>query len=309
MKPLTSLGELGLIGLIGKTVSKSKSSIGFSDDAAALSFSKKTVVASVDSMRLGTHANLFKPVLGRKAMAAALTDLIAKNAAPKYALTSLVVPKTFPTNLLIEFYKNADFELRKSGAVLVGGDTDAGEPFSLTTTVLGETNRFVPRSGAKEGDFLVLTGEIGCASAGYFATKNNWRDCPKKFVDEQLSPSVDYSKALKIAARANAGIDLSDGLGKEAGLMAALSKKKLVFDFNKLPFDSRLPEFCEKHSLSLLDLLFHRGEDYQVLYSTKKPSGGIIVGRVEAGSGVFLRKENKLIKIPARGYDHFLKNN
>ncbi len=308
MKPLTSLGERGLIDLIKKTVSKSAGSIGFSDDAAALSFSKKTIVASVDSMRLGTHANLFKPVLGRKAMVAALTDLLAKNAVPKYALTALVVPKTFSTKLLLEFYKNIDLELKKAGANLVGGDTDSGEPFSLTTTVLGETSRFIPRSGAKTGDYLVLTGEIGSACAGYFATKRGWIDCPKKFVDAQLCPKIDYHKALKIAKNANAGIDLSDGLGKEAGLMASLSGKKLVFDFDLLPFDSRLPAFCEKHSLSLLDLLFHRGEDYQILYSTKKPSGAIIVGKVFEGSGVFLRKNNKLIKIPARGYDHFLKN-
>ena len=127
----------------------------------------------------------------------------------------------------------------------------------------------------------------------------------KIFLDAQFSPEIDFELCKKIIPKANAGIDISDGLAFELGEIARLSKKKIVIDFDKLPINPKLFEFCEKNKVDLEQVVFHMGEDYQIVYTTAEPVG-IVIGRVEEGEEVFLVKDSKQQKLSTKGYEHFI---
>ena len=107
--------------------------------------------------------------------------------------------------------------------------------------------------------------------------------------------------------RANAGIDISDGLAFELGELSRLSKKKIVIEFDKLPVNPKLFDFCEKNKLDLEEIVFHHGEDYKIVYTTPEPIG-IIIGKVMKGKGVYLIKDGEKKKLEYRGYEHFISN-
>ena len=80
-----------------------------------------------------------------------------------------------------------------------------------------------------------------------------------------------------------------------------------MIDFDKLPINSKLFEFCENNELDLKEIVFHHGEDYQIVYTIPEPVG-IVIGKVIKGEGVFLVKDNEERKLESRGYEHFVSN-
>jgi thiamine-monophosphate kinase len=200
-----------------------------------------------------------------------------------------------------------DRELKKYGAYIIGGDTNKTDDFVYSITLIGKLEgKPLKRSTVKEGDYVVLTGEIGNAAAGY-TMRMKGLEGNKIFSDAQDAPEIDFGLCKKIIPHANAGIDISDGLAFELGEISRLSKKKIVIDFDKLPINPKLFEFCRKNNLDWKKIVFHMGEDYQIVYTTPK-SVGIVIGKVLRGSGVFLNKDNKEIKLEAKGYEHFISN-
>ncbi|MFA6048783.1 MAG: thiamine-phosphate kinase [Candidatus Micrarchaeia archaeon] len=317
-----ALGERKLISAMRSAIRKPRGTIAdLHDDAAIFKLGGAILAVSTDMGFGGTHFVSRDPVkMGRKIAVACNTDLLAKGALPKFMWLDVGFPPQTPVSFVKKLYSGIDFELRRLGSHLIGGDTNNSPQFAYSATVLGEIRgKPLLRSTARAGDVLVLTGEVGNAAAGLFCALEK-RACAEKFLGAQTAPKIDFALCKKLMPLANAGIDVSDGLAFELGEIARQSGKKIVVDFGRVPFDKSLHALCEKNGWSLEDLLFHRGEDYQVVYSVPaskagaaRRAGGIIFGKVlpPAGGGeggVFLQKGGKMEKLRAKGYEHFKSN-
>lgn len=308
-----SLGERKLIGLIHGALRHDKSLLSsVDDDAAIFKLGSKTVAVTVDMGLMSTHFTTFDPEkIGRKIVTSNATDLLAKGAIPRHALTCFGWPRSLKVGFIKKLYKSMDKELARYGAYITGGDTNVSREFVYSITMLGEiAGKPLKRGGAKDGDYVVLTGEIGSAAAGYLAAKKKLKPIEPEFERAQTEPKIDFRLCKKIMKTANAGIDSSDGLAFELGEVARLSKKKITLYWDLLPLNRKLAPFCRRHKFDIEHVALHMGEDYQIAYTTKHPSsGGIVVGKVERGEkGVYLVRDGKTKKLDTYGYEHFISN-
>jgi len=305
---LSELGERKIIETIKNLVRRTKVIADFDEDAAIFEIDGKKVAVTTDMGTLSTHFTTKTPEkIGKKIITSNVTDLLCKGAMPLYAFTCFGFPPDFDIDFIKKLYKSMDDELKKFGAYILGGDTNKSEEFFYSMTIVGVVEcKPLKRSTAEVEDFVVLTGEIGNAAAGYMMRMKGLNG-DKIFSDAQDTPEIDFELCKKIIPHANAGVDISDGLAFELGELSRLSKKKIVIDFNKLPINPKLFEFCKKNNLDFEKIVFHMGEDYQIIYTTPKPIG-IVIGRVLEGSGVFLVKDNKEKELNTKGYEHFISN-
>ena len=305
---LEEIGERKIIETIKNLVRKSRIIADFDEDSAIFEVEGKKLVMTTDMGTLSTHFTTMDPEkIGRKIVVSNVTDILCKGGLPLYMMVCLGFPPDFDLDFVKKLYRAMDQELKKYDAFIVGGDTNKSKEFFYSITIFGEIiEKPLLRSSAKEGDFIVLTGEIGNAAAGYLMRMKNLKG-DKAFLDAQFNPEIDFDLCKKIMKESNAGIDISDGLAFELGEISRLSKKKIVIEFDKLPINPKLFEFCEENKLDLDEVIFHMGEDYQIVYTTPVPLG-IVIGKVMEGEGVFLIKDNKERKLDTKGYEHFISN-
>jgi thiamine-monophosphate kinase len=160
-----------------------------------------------------------------------------------------------------------------------GGDTTRADRVLLSVTALGRADRIPGRAGAQPGDAVVLTGPLGAAGAA--------------FREGQLPPVPDRLEEGKRLARvATAMVDISDGLGQDAGHIAARSGVRLAIDLDRVLLAS---------GAELDDVGF--GEDYELLATTPDPLEFTVIGEAEEGEGVELALGGKPYELAS--WDHF----
>jgi thiamine-monophosphate kinase len=297
-----------------------------SGDDAAITVPGSATATSVDALVDGVHfrRELASPAqIGHKALATALSDLAAMGAEPGEAYVALGVPPDLDEDGCIELLDGLLELATATGTTLAGGDvTRAGELF-LALTVVGHApspEAFVTRSGAQPGDALVVTGEIGGAAAGLQLLQDtdwsspNWSGVLRA---RQLEPTprLGAGRALAVAG-ATAMIDLSDGLGGDAGHLAERSGVGLRIEAAALPLAKGVSEVAAAAAREPLDLALSGGEDYELLASISagrfaqaeqrvRDAEGIAltqIGEVVAGTGVEIRLPDGRLVEP-EGFD------
>jgi thiamine-monophosphate kinase len=171
---LSSLGEFGLIKHLTQFIQiKNESTIkGIGDDAAVIDFKNKLTVVSTDMLVEGVHFDLaYVPLkhLGYKAVSVNLSDIYAMNAMPKQITVSLAVSNRFSVEALEELYQGITMACHKHKVDIVGGDTTtnkSGLVISITAIGEADADELVYRDGAKDGDLLCVTGDLGGAYVG-----------------------------------------------------------------------------------------------------------------------------------------------
>jgi thiamine-monophosphate kinase len=306
---LEEAGERKIIEEIRKILRRDPDIVAdLENDSAIMKMDSGQYAVTTDMGLLGTHFLTDDPVkIGKKIVTSNVTDLLASGALPKYMLVSVGFPANYKLGFVKKLYKSMDKELQKYGACIIGGDTNKSDSFVYSVTMIGKVVKPLLRSGAREGDSVVLTGQVGNAAAGYLALKKKLESHPD-FINAQLEPEIDFNLCKKIIPGANSGIDISDGLAYELGEIARLSNKKILIDWGRLPLHPKLEVFCRKNKLDIKDVVFNHGEDYQIVYTTPDPENGIIIGKVEKGEGVFLIKNGEKEKLKPIGYEHFRSN-
>jgi len=309
-----------------------------SGDDAAITVPGSATATSVDALVDGVHfrRELASPAqIGHKALATALSDLAAMGAEPGEAYVALGVPPDLDEDGCIELLDGLLELATATGTTLAGGDvTRAGELF-LALTVVGHApspEAFVTRSGAQPGDALVVTGEIGGAAAGLQLLQDtDWSIDPSiRGSKDQSSPNwagalrarqleptprLGAGRALAVAG-ATAMIDLSDGLGGDAGHLAERSGVGLRIEAAALPLAKGVSEVAAAAAREPLDLALSGGEDYELLASISagrfaqaeqrvRDAEGIAltqIGEVVAGTGVEIRLPDGRLVEP-EGFD------
>jgi thiamine-monophosphate kinase len=299
-----------------------------SGDDAAVTAPPGVTATSVDAFVEGVHFRRDTASLesiGRKAMAAALSDLAAMGAAPGEAYVQLGCPPDLDEEESLELAVGLGRTAGEAGVAVIGGDVTRAPILLIALTVVGHAGAagdFVYRSGAEPGDVVAVTGELGGAAAGLLLLQRGdlARDLAEALAEglrrRQLEPSPRLAAGQALAAGgATAMIDLSDGLGGDARHVASSSGVGLVIDLERLPVQAGVDEVAAGAGVDRWDLVTAGGEDYELLATL--PSGRLsdarlgveaagttltVIGGVAEGDGVSLRHADGSLREPS-GFD------
>src|SRR5579884_1626114 len=252
-RPSMELSQAGELGLLAE-LERRGLIVGVEHDAAQID----GLVVTQDTLVEDVHFRfdlLDWRELGFRAAAVNLSDLAASGAEPIALVVTLAAPSLDGALALYE-------GIAEAGVPVRGGDTTRADSVVITVTALGRAERVPGRAGANPGDLLVLTGPLGGAGAAF-------RD------GRLLRPPIRTAEGRRLAQVAHAMLDISDGLGPDAGHIARRSGCRLVVELDRVPL---------AEGATAGDLAF--GEDYELLAATPDPLDFTVIGRCEEGSGV-----------------------
>jgi len=154
---------------------------------------------------------------------------------------------------------------------LIGGDTTHGGLHMISVTMAGITQKPCLRSGAKAGDLVCVTNQVGGSAAGYFGLKNNKQITPyiKK---RHITPKARLDISSQIAKFASAMIDISDGVGSEVRHIAKASEKGAIIHASRLPIHKDVFRMEKALGLSTYYCALSGGEDFELLFTISKPN-------------------------------------
>lgn len=324
---LKKLGEFGLIERFARQISTGKGVVlGIGDDAAAFQPSPGRInLITTDMLIEGIHfdLSLCDPLsLGRKALSVNLSDIAAMGGEPRHFLLSLAIPPAMTLDFLDNCFTGMLQRAEQFGVTLIGGDTCASPAtLVLSLTVLGEQfpDRIVPRSGARPGDRIFVTGTIGDSALGLRLLQQGERQGSAIVRHLDPLPRVLEGRALAEANIPSAMIDLSDGLLADLGHILDLSAAGARIHSEALPlsadFRGHFPAITEQ----ALSLALAGGEDYELLFTVPPEKISHVLPLMEKlGTPVSaigtITEERKLavigpdgteISLDRKGFDHF----
>jgi thiamine-monophosphate kinase len=302
-----------------------------SGDDAAVTVPGGATATSVDAIVEGVHfrrADAELRLVGRKAMATALSDLAAMGAEAGEAYVVLGAPPDLGEEGFLALLDGLLEVAAETGTTLAGGDVTRAPALTLAVTVVGHADspeRLVARGGARPGDLLILTGEIGGAAAGRLLLDDPGlaaavaAPTAERLRARQLDPVPRLRSGRALAAAgARAMIDLSDGLAGDAAHLSAAGGVALRVDAASLPLAKGVAEVAAAAGRDPLELAVSGGEDYELLAAL--PAGGLReastrigeaaettltpIGEVAAGEGAEIRLPGGGT-LEAGSYDHF----
>ena len=287
---LADLGEFGLIHHITQyfKIENASTVIGIGDDAAVLAASEKQTLVTTDLLIEGVHFNLsYMPLkhLGYKAVMVNLSDVYAMNGVAEQITVSIAVSNRFPLEAIEELYAGIQLACETYKVDLVGGDTTSStKGILISVTAIGKVEKedVVYRSGAKETDLVVVSGDLGAAYLGlqvlerekqvFQVDPNNQPDLENYtyLIERQLKPEArkDVASLLKgMEIKPTAMIDISDGLSSELMHICSQSKVGCKIYEEKLPLDPQVISACEEFELDSTMIALSGGGDYELLFT------------------------------------------
>ena len=333
---ISSLGEFGLIDHLLKNneIKNSSTILSAGDDGAVIDqFGRQTVI-STDLLLEGIHFDLsYTPLkhLGYKSVIVNLSDIYAMNATPTQIVMSIGFSNRFSLEALDEFYAGVYAACEQYNVDLVGGDTTSSKKgFVISVTAIGEVapDNFVKRSGAKSGDLICVSGELGGAFLGLTLLEREKKifeetgaqpdlEGQSYIVGRLLKPEarkdiIDYFAEAEI--KPSSMMDLSDGLSSDIMHICKQSDVGCVLYEDKFPLNDEAKAFAYKLQLDPTACALSGGEDYELLFTISqadyekiKTNPGIsIIGYItDAAEGKHLitRGGNKH-ELVAQGWNH-----
>ena len=254
-------------------------------------------------------------VVGRRCLSRGLSDIAAMGGRPIAAFLSLAVPAKLPQNWVDRFLKGLLQFADQFDTTLAGGDTAESKSGILADiVVLGSVPRgkAVLRSGAKPGDGIYVSGELGGATAALKQLFRRKKVRPGGYSRHfHPTPRVEVGEWLRERKIATAMIDLSDGLSTDLAHICEESGVGAEIEASRIPRAMVGP----RHEPVVLDLALHGGEDYELLFTAparrqvpKRIAGVPIhwIGRIQSGTGIVLVTENgRQHKVKPGGWEHF----
>lgn len=297
--------------------------MGPGDDCALLQLPANSVLAvSTDTLVSGVHffADMDPMALGHKALAVNLSDLAAMGADPCWVSLALTLPEVDES--WIKGFCAGFFELAEYyNVALVGGDMTRG-PLSITVTVHGTLpeGKGLRRNGARVGDGIYVTGNLGDAALGLQQVLGNII-VPEPHQDfvrtkfEHPHPRILAGQALRDIA--SSALDLSDGLAGDLAHVARASGMRAQLELEQLPLSAAMRASVSREQG--WELALTGGDDYELCFTVPELHRGLLetalahcgvkftrVGRMLAGEpGVELTAEGRPYQLASKSWDHF----
>lgn len=300
--------------------------LGIGDDAAILRQSSKAEwVVSCDSSLEGVHFrhDSHPPEsIGYKSLARAVSDLAAMGARPRYFLLALVLPAVRTGRWLDRFASGMAKAARELNIRLIGGDTSKTRNVMISITVLGEVapGRAITRSGARPGDLIYVSGQLGGAQLGLKLILRGLahRRSLRRFLQPHLYPKLRLALGQSLATRriATAMMDISDGLSTDLARLCGASGVGARIWSAKIP-KVKIPAVLAHLDLNALKLALHGGEDYGLLFTVRPKSAKLLrrlspkipitrIGEITRQTQILLvRDDGTSAPLPAKGWDPF----
>jgi thiamine-monophosphate kinase len=336
---LADLGEFKLIEQLTKSFQNKQPEtlFGIGDDAAVLDTgNQQCQVVSTDLLVEGVHFDLtYMPLkhLGYKAVAVNVSDICAMNATPKQITVSIAVSNRFSVEALEELYAGIQTACAAYEVDLIGGDTTSSQSgllISITAIGVGRQEQITYRSGAKEYDLLVVSGDLGGAYMGLqvlerekevFKANPNIQpdlDGHDYILQRQLKPEarLDVVRYLKeLGVKPTSMIDVSDGLASEILHLCKASNVGCHLYDEKIPIDAKTSMVAIDFNLDPSMCALNGGEDYELLFTIDQkdveliqsnPNFSIIGHMTNAADGTyFIDKSGSAIELRAQGWKQF----
>lgn len=265
--------------------------------------------------------------IARKAILACVSDFAAKGIRPYACLISIGIPRNYSKTSIVSLAAGFSKASKEFNVRILGGDTNESKELIIDCNMMGITslpdNKIPRRKGAKAGDIIVTSGKFGYTSSGLKIILSNF-NAEKKFKLKSLSsvtfpkPQIEFGFCL--AKYFSSSIDSSDGLS--SSLYELVQKSNSVdFLLNKIPTPKELCDFSDLNSISIENLLFFGGEEYEIVATVSKSNFKKMIkdakkhkidiyqiGEVLNGSGnVIYEQKGTQMLVRNEGFVHFAK--
>jgi thiamine-monophosphate kinase len=287
---------------------------GAGDDCAVLDLGvpDKLVLFKTDAVVEGFHFTRETPPekIGRKALARCLSDVAAMAGMPVAALVTIALPPNFEPEFVAKIYDGLSALAREHGVAIVGGETTTNpERILISISLLGSVTRgkYVLRGGAKVGDAIFVTGELGGSLA-------------EKHLD--FEPRLAEARWLAEHFSVHAMMDLSDGLGGDLQHILRASGVGAELLKTAVPVSRAAKLRARKSSTAkpAFAAALTDGEDFELVFTVASKDAVKLldawnnkfpklklscIGKIVAGDGILIRDKSGSHKFNAHGYVHF----
>ena len=301
--------------------------LGVGDDAALISISSGMQLAiSADMLVAGTHffedCNPYQ--LGWKSLAVNISDMAAMGAQPKWATLAIALPN-IDENWLTLFSQGFFACAAQFGVDLIGGDTTRG-PLNISVQIMGEVpiSKAIKRSGAKMGDDIWVSGNLGSAALGLAHLQNKTHVLGNALpvcLNALHMPTPRLALGLALRDIAYSCIDISDGLLADLGHILQASKPSdsifgAQIDLERIPCIAYLKQDLQNPQIQ--QAILAGGDDYELCFTAPKSKRAAIqmlsnqlglpltlIGETQANSGIKVMHNDQQLALSNKGFDHF----
>ena len=303
MSELSSIGERSIVAsLIKKFDPHGIYSLG--DDTAILDYGKENLLITTDTICQKTHIpiNASPQDIGWYVAAINLSDIAAMGGHPLGMLFSLGLSASTSTKWLDELTDGIQECCSKFKVPVLGGDTKENDTITITGIALGTVpkSEILRRSGAKPGDIVAMTGQLG---RGLF-----WEQDKENNVSQYLrvEPQLKIGQILAETKAITSCIDISDGLSTSLHLLASASNVGFEIEFDLV---NLIPGLNVKEK----ELALHYGGDFELLFTIRPDKANLVlnqpeitqIGYVTDDISVSLVKDGASEPLENKGYEHF----
>ena len=313
-RPDGALDEFGEISRLFRPLTRgAPGALGLLDDAALVAHRPgHELVITKDAIVEGIHflGGEDPALVGRRLAQVNLSDLAAKGAEPFAVFLAIAWPSAYGAAEREAFARGLGEDLREAGVSLLGGDT-VGTPGPLTAslTAMGwvPEGAMVRRSGARPGDRLMVSGQIGDAWLGLAAARGGLADPDGSLARRYRNPRARLDLAAAVRAHATAAADVSDGLIADAGHLATAGGVGLRIDLDHMPISGAARAWlnAQPTEATARIALASGGDDYEIVATAPVALPGFtVIGEVVAGEGVSVFVGGVRVDAGSGGWSH-----
>lgn len=265
--------EKDIITRISKKLPRSETQLNhlFESDSEIIKYGSNKLLVTIDEF---STEDLFRDndpyVLGWNLTVATVSDILASGGLPKFYGHSVMIDKNkWDDHYLERFSTGIADVLKKVKACFIGGDVGSSDHWHYTGIALGKTDKAVTRIGAKPGDLILMTGQIGAgnleAALKLYYTKNIFNRV-LKYYKIQLAVRFDESKL--ISQYATSCIDSSDGLLNAVNTLSELNH--IGYKLTNTPYLRNGVLACNVLSKPIELLLMGECGEYELVFTIDK---------------------------------------
>jgi thiamine-monophosphate kinase len=299
--------------------------IGLGHDVGVVDWGEDYLAVTTDVVNARIHvpAGATPAQIGWYLVAVNLSDIAAAGARPLGFVAALALPRDTDLEVLKGIARGMDECARQFGIAVVGGDTKESGEMTLAGTALGRVpkSRILLRSGARPGDVVVVTGDLGRAGWASRVLSDPGRRAEALELLMRPYPRVEEGMFFSESGAVTSCMDISDGLGTTVYQVSQASKVSFVIDYDAIPLYRGLKDADRK---TIEDLALYYGGDFELLATVNpdrltallekyRQAKGIeerhkltVIGKVESrGGNRVYSKKGGTVPLENRGWEHF----